>query len=507
MESMGLAAPRRKTKYDIDPRNNAWANDDNKFGQKLMEKFGWAKGKGLGAQEDGETENIKVKVKNDKQGIGANNDYSDTWLDHQDDFNSILAALNTSHSAPGSGTATPTNEETVDAVSGSMEERSKTSKSRVHYKKFTQGKDLTRANASDLDALFGRRKKFEKRSRKVKTASKSEPASPFSGMTPLGTTPTGGNSPRKEDDDASAGDVKTEADDSSQDKEYDAAGNLRTVTSTMSVSDYFAKKMAEIKAKRSDAGSSAVDQFCENTRKKAEEAKATEMVEEKPAVVKEETPDVYAQEKFQLASLSVQQYFEQKMKEKRARQEEEAAKADAVNNNDQPVDEALSVEQIKIEPMPEPAKKKKRKKNKTLVVEASVSPAVADDKPKKKKKKLKESNQAEPAINKEVEVTEPRPTVVKEEKSEDVLQQTEVAEKKKKKKKRKLMDDIQPSQEGQQTQVLESEIPKKKKKKKINEGVPQETSVPVAIEPPIVKESIGKKKKKKKEKTELKKDS
>ena len=69
-----------------------------------------SQGKGLGAQEDGETENIKVKVKNDKQGIGANNDYSDTWLDHQDDFNSILAALNTSHSAPGSGTATPTNE-------------------------------------------------------------------------------------------------------------------------------------------------------------------------------------------------------------------------------------------------------------------------------------------------------------------------------------------------------------------------------------------------------------
>ena len=67
-------------------------------------------GKGLGAQEDGETQNVKVKVKNDKQGIGANNDYSDTWLDHQDDFNSILAALNTCHSAPGSGTATPNNE-------------------------------------------------------------------------------------------------------------------------------------------------------------------------------------------------------------------------------------------------------------------------------------------------------------------------------------------------------------------------------------------------------------
>jgi len=504
MESMGLAAPRRKTKYDIDPRNNAWANDDNKFGQKLMEKFGWAKGKGLGAQEDGETENIKVKVKNDKQGIGANNDYSDTWLDHQDDFNSILAALNTSHSAPGSGTATPTNEETVDAVSDSMEERSKTSKSRVHYKKFTQGKDLTRANASDLDALFGRRKKFEKRSRKVKMASKSEPASPFSGMTPLGTTPTSGNSPRKEDDVATAGDVKTEADDGSQDKEYDAAGNLRTVTSTMSVSDYFAKKMAEIKAKRSGAVSAAVDQFCEYTKMKAEEAKAMEILEEKTIIVKEEKPEVFAQEKFQPASLSVQQYFEQKMKEKKARQEE-AAKADAVNNNDQPVDEALSVEQIKIEPVPEPAKKKKKKK-KTLVAEASVSPAAAEDKPKKKKKKLKESNQAEAAINKEVEkMTEPGPTVVKEEKSEDVLQQTEVTEKKKKKK-RKLVDDIQPSQEGQQTQVLESEVPKKKKKKKIKEDVPQETIVTAAIELPIVTESKDKKKekKKKKEKTGLK---
>jgi len=233
---LGLAAPRRKTKYDIDPRNNAWANDDNKFGQKLMEKFGWEKGKGLGAQEDGETENIKVKVKNDKHGIGANNDYSDTWLDHQDDFNSILASLNTCHSAPGSGTATPNNEPSTEAVAGSMEERSKSSKSRVHYKKFTQGKDLTRADASDLDALFGRRKKFEKRSRKIKKAAKSEPASPLGATTPAGLTPAGGNSPRK-DDAATESDIKEEQ----YDKEYDAAGNLRTVTNSMSVSDYFAK--------------------------------------------------------------------------------------------------------------------------------------------------------------------------------------------------------------------------------------------------------------------------
>ena len=45
--------------HDILPHNNAdksgnmWSNDEDKFGQKLMEKMGWSKGKGLGANEDG----------------------------------------------------------------------------------------------------------------------------------------------------------------------------------------------------------------------------------------------------------------------------------------------------------------------------------------------------------------------------------------------------------------------------------------------------------------------
>lgn len=42
------AAPcsaRKKQKWSVDPRNSAWSNDDNKFGQKMLEQMGWSKGK------------------------------------------------------------------------------------------------------------------------------------------------------------------------------------------------------------------------------------------------------------------------------------------------------------------------------------------------------------------------------------------------------------------------------------------------------------------------------
>jgi len=538
MESLGLAAPRRKTKYDIDPRNNAWANDDNKFGQKLMEKFGWEKGKGLGAQEDGETENIKVKVKNDKHGIGANNDYSDTWLDHQDDFNSILASLNTCHSAPGSGTATPTNEPSTEAVAGSMEERSKSSKSRVHYKKFTQGKDLTRADASDLDALFGRRKKFEKRSRKIKKAAKSEPVSPLGATTPAGLTPLGGNSPRK-DDAATESDIKEEQ----YDKEYDAAGNLRTVTNSMSVSDYFAKKMAEIKARRNaeaggaTAAPTAIDTFCENSIRRSQEGEDTKP-EVKEEVIKtedpseEDKPEVYRQEKFQAATMSVQQYFEQKMKEKKARAEAAAAVAIKVEGGD----DNLEMQKFAEESTEEPKKKKKKKNAKNS---ESVLPKPEDDQnnnasteeksiePKEKKKKKKarvmgeETAEKEVGValtdvgekpkkkkkkNKENPITEPVPDGSKLDATQPVVEivggcgQEKEGLEKRKKRKRKRDDCATKIEQSQETSgVPENKEIKKKKKKKINKTlIPVSDIAPSMTEAKSTDETPAKKKKKKK---------
>lgn len=36
---------RRKQKWAADPQNTTWSNDESKFGQKMLERMGWAKGK------------------------------------------------------------------------------------------------------------------------------------------------------------------------------------------------------------------------------------------------------------------------------------------------------------------------------------------------------------------------------------------------------------------------------------------------------------------------------
>lgn len=149
-----LAERRRKQKWTLDPRNTAWSNDDSKFGQRMLEKMGWSKGKGLGAQEQGATEHIRVKVKNNNLGLGATNNNEDNWIAHQDDFNQLLAALNTCHSQD-----TADSSDNKEKKSFSLEEKSKTSKNRVHYMKFTKGKDLSSRSETDLDCIFGKRKK------------------------------------------------------------------------------------------------------------------------------------------------------------------------------------------------------------------------------------------------------------------------------------------------------------------------------------------------------------
>lgn len=88
-----LAGPRRKQKViNLRAKNNAWSNDTNKFGQKMLEKMGWSAGKGLGAKENGIVEHVVAKYKNDEKGLGFE-DKNDQWTKHEDDFNALLANL------------------------------------------------------------------------------------------------------------------------------------------------------------------------------------------------------------------------------------------------------------------------------------------------------------------------------------------------------------------------------------------------------------------------------
>lgn len=39
-------------KWSVDPRNSTWSNDDSKFGQKMLERMGWSKGKASAQNPD-----------------------------------------------------------------------------------------------------------------------------------------------------------------------------------------------------------------------------------------------------------------------------------------------------------------------------------------------------------------------------------------------------------------------------------------------------------------------
>lgn len=148
-----LAEPRRKQKWSLNPRGKEWSEDSNKFGQKMLEKMGWTNGKGLGVNEQGITEHVRVSFKNDTAGIGFKQDsINEAWTEHQDNFNDFLQKLQQNEI-----NSTQT-EENKNVLSGkSLELKSKQSRTRVHYQKFTRGKDVNKYSAKDLANIFGQK--------------------------------------------------------------------------------------------------------------------------------------------------------------------------------------------------------------------------------------------------------------------------------------------------------------------------------------------------------------
>ncbi|XP_063220963.1 PIN2/TERF1-interacting telomerase inhibitor 1 isoform X2 [Bacillus rossius redtenbacheri] len=105
-----------------------------------MEKMGWTTGCGLGKNLQGPPNNIRVCFKNDNKGMGFKSTAED--LEHQDTFNKLLEELNggVKHEVKVS----------------SLEQQSQQSRARLHYQKFTRGKDLSRCSGKDLQAILGK---------------------------------------------------------------------------------------------------------------------------------------------------------------------------------------------------------------------------------------------------------------------------------------------------------------------------------------------------------------
>ncbi|GFR86346.1 Pin2/trf1-interacting protein 1 [Elysia marginata] len=222
-----LAEGKKKVKYGLDPQNTQWSNDTNKFGQRLMEKMGWEKGKGLGANENGMTEHIKASYKWDQSGLGASPQSADAWVAHQDDFNDLLKMLNS-----GNQDETPEEkDQTQQAKDGSKR----------YYGRFARGRVQKLRTTEDLDCIFGRRK----------TAS-------------APTTPSNQS--------AANSDGESDQEDGATENSH----GLTTVTSTTSVQDYFANKMREMKARQMK--SSAVEDSKDDVEKSNEsgDSKKTE---------------------------------------------------------------------------------------------------------------------------------------------------------------------------------------------------------------------------------------
>ncbi|KAK3889864.1 hypothetical protein Pcinc_006158 [Petrolisthes cinctipes] len=159
-----LAERRERKKWSLNPRGTLWANDDNKIGQKLMEKMGWSKGRGLGRELQGDRDHVCVKFKNDSKGVGYKGK-DDEWIKHYEGFESVLASLNSeensiANSKNNSTINSAANSDDEDTVmksenKKSLEKASKSSRARVHYHKFVRGKDLSRYSADDIACVLG----------------------------------------------------------------------------------------------------------------------------------------------------------------------------------------------------------------------------------------------------------------------------------------------------------------------------------------------------------------
>ncbi|XP_054739894.1 ankyrin repeat domain-containing protein 11 isoform X1 [Anastrepha obliqua] len=435
-----LAEPRQRKRYNLTPRGKALYEDDSRFGTKMLEKMGWSKGKGLGPNESGNKDFVRVRMRNTLEGLGFE-DRDDHWTQHEQDFSGLLKSLNgdndvsekaggdkesaSDEEAPRVGFGftpepkKPKVEKLKDKISGvSLEEKSKLSKARVHYRKFTKGKDIAQYSEKDLANIFGK---------KVVEAVQTDGSS-----TELTAITTKGKTYEKEESDwAEEKEVKPNF------------GGVQTISTGLSVSEYFKRKMEAMKSKQIKTD--------------------TENNEQKDVESLEELPE--------------RNSVEIKTKEKKRKRDEKALESEIKSTEAEYGNETDGAVKLEL-------KKEKKVKNKLisgstdLESNAPVGDAIvqASDIEYKKDKKKK---------RKQIESVDL-----------PVAEQKVDSELPKKKRSKKFEEEQQINNEDEV--IVDKEAPKKSKSKKSKDAQPQVNSDAIAIESAgeiLTTETLEKKKK------------
>ncbi|XP_002138530.2 PIN2/TERF1-interacting telomerase inhibitor 1 isoform X1 [Drosophila pseudoobscura] len=473
-----LAEPRRRKRYNLCPRGKALYEDDARFGTKMLEKMGWSKGKGLGANEDGQRDFVRVRLKNDAEGLGFEA-RDDQWTVHEEGFSGLLKSLNggTDETNGTNGAASASEDEArpmgfgfkaaepeeppkkklKERISGiSLEEASKASKARVHYKKFTRGKDLSQYSEKDLANIFGK-KATEEIDAPVKielTQVEEKEINPnFSGVT--------------------------------------------TVATGLSVHDYFKQKLEAMKNKIKNGSGNTLTQSPRTDEEVQTESAQSEPIKKKKKKDKERTAKVPAEE---------EENVEPKQKKKKSkRASDQQVEQSDTTAEDKPV-EVVSLHETSAKTkkksketretianvLEEESLKKKKKSRKDKKVaetkedaESEAATAVPDDSentsPSKSKKK-KRSKETVDSLSEPVgEETNKASGNTPEDKNE-----SPEAPLKKKKKSKKVVEE----EEQSVTPVLDKAEKSSKKKNKLGRDVPED-SAPAAVTGKKHKDSVS----------------
>ncbi|CAI4225206.1 unnamed protein product [Auanema sp. JU1783] len=328
-----LAGPKYKQRISVDPRNLTWKNEEDSVSKKLMRKMGWNSGDGLGKNRQGSSEHLKPKANYSGKGLGADKvaSYDSTWIGHHDDFADLLSALNKNKESISKNTEAS---EDKDLEKMSMELKSKSIRRRIHYQKFTRAKDSSNYSANDKSAILG-----------------------------LGLKRT------KEDEVV----VKREI-------EEEFTTDTQHTVSTISMTDYFATKMAALKKKSKKVKDEPVDDYSEY---EAERSQST-MVKEEP----EDEGSEYDAEKSQSTMVKEEPEDEESDSESKKKKKSKKRERERERRTREE-----SVEEAELD---SESKKSKRRKAREEPVEEAESDSESKKKTKsKKKKKSKEEPEDE----------------------------------------------------------------------------------------------------------------